>query len=635
MFGLSFLYPAFLIGAAAAAIPIVLHLFRRQPEPRVRFSAVRFLRRAPVEQSRRRRLRELLLLALRVAALVLLALAFARPYAASGAATPAAPVTIVAIDTSFSMSAPGQFDRARQLARDAIAGAPSSHRMGLIAFADAATVVTPPSPGRGAALAALDRLQPGYGATRYRNALGRAAEQIGDRRGRIIVITDLQQSGWDFGEGAVPDRIAVDVVDAGAPAGNLAVSSLQRDAGGAVAVVRNASGSPASGRARLIINDRPVDEARFNVSPAVSSEVRFTAPLPDSGVAAVAIDDATGYSADNTRYLVLDPPEPEPILAITSSGNAASDAFYIDRALAVAGEAGRFRMVGLGGAALANLPPADLDGYAAALLLGTGGLERRGREGLASYVARGGGLLIVAGADVDPDVLQELLAGHSALGVEPAARAGAVRTFAPVDARHPIFRPFGAAAGNLGRVRFQRAVRLREPPGGRVVARFDDGAPALVEPRSGRGRLLVFASDLNNRWNNFPLQPTFVPFVIETARYLAATRERPREYLVSDAPAGVAATPGVARLPQTGANRAGSSGAGRRVAINVDTRESDPARTSPRAFAAAMTRLNRVAAVQERTEAHQQEERQRLWQYGLMLMLVTLAGEGILGSRIA
>ena len=76
MFGFSFLFPAFLIGSAAIAVPIVLHLMRRETAPLFQFSAVRFLQRVPVEQARRRRLRELLLLALRVAALLLLAVAF-------------------------------------------------------------------------------------------------------------------------------------------------------------------------------------------------------------------------------------------------------------------------------------------------------------------------------------------------------------------------------------------------------------------------------------------------------------------------------------------------------------------------------------------------------------------------------
>src|SRR5215471_5777568 len=98
----SFLAPWFLAGAAAAAVPLVLHLLRRHPEQRVRFAAVRLLKEAPVEQAAHRRLRELLLLALRVASIVLLAVAFARPFFRSAGAAVATGTTVVALDTSYS-----------------------------------------------------------------------------------------------------------------------------------------------------------------------------------------------------------------------------------------------------------------------------------------------------------------------------------------------------------------------------------------------------------------------------------------------------------------------------------------------------------------------------------------------------
>src|SRR6267143_1256757 len=107
---ISFLSPLFLAAAAAAAVPIVLHLLKREPEPRVKFAVVKLLKRAPVEHTEKRRIRELLLLALRIAALLLLALAFARPFFPSGAAIGSPGVTVIALDTSYSMSAPGQFE---------------------------------------------------------------------------------------------------------------------------------------------------------------------------------------------------------------------------------------------------------------------------------------------------------------------------------------------------------------------------------------------------------------------------------------------------------------------------------------------------------------------------------------------
>ena len=99
----SFLSPLFLVGAAAAAIPLILHLLKREPEARVKFAAVHLLKHGPVEQTERRRLRDLLLLALRVVALVLLSIVFARPFFASAHSQSAA-ATIVALDTSLTVN---------------------------------------------------------------------------------------------------------------------------------------------------------------------------------------------------------------------------------------------------------------------------------------------------------------------------------------------------------------------------------------------------------------------------------------------------------------------------------------------------------------------------------------------------
>ena len=156
---MSFLYPMFLVGAVAAAVPILLHLLRREAAPEVRFSAVRFLRREPTEQSRRQRLRELLLLTLRVAAILLLAAAFARPYIIGGALVTSS-VTIVVLDTSLSMGAPGRFERARDLARSAVEQAPAGSPVGLVTFDDRPTLAVEPRVDRASVLKAIDAQRP-------------------------------------------------------------------------------------------------------------------------------------------------------------------------------------------------------------------------------------------------------------------------------------------------------------------------------------------------------------------------------------------------------------------------------------------------------------------------------------------
>jgi hypothetical protein len=141
----------------------------------------------------------------------------------------------------------------------------------------------------------------------------------------------------------------------------------------------------------------------------------------------------------------------------------------------------------------------------------------------------------------------------------------------------------------------------------------------------------VFASDLENRWNDFPLHATFVPFLHEIVRYLASARAHAGEYLVADAPSGAPRQPGVAVLKDS--SRPGA--APRAVAINVDPREADPARLSIEDFQSAVTRLKDVNVSEARVEARQQEDRQHLWQYALALMALLLAAEGIVAAKTA
>ena len=77
---MAFLNPIFLLGALAASVPVLVHLVRRTRAVRMQFPSLMFLHRIEQKSIRQRRLRNLLLLALRCAALLLLALAFARPY---------------------------------------------------------------------------------------------------------------------------------------------------------------------------------------------------------------------------------------------------------------------------------------------------------------------------------------------------------------------------------------------------------------------------------------------------------------------------------------------------------------------------------------------------------------------------
>src|SRR6185295_8653969 len=366
---MTFLSPLFLAGAALAAVPIVLHLLKREPEARVKFAAVHLLKQAPVEHTEKRHLRELLLLALRVAALLLLALAFARPFFASGAALGSSGLTVVALDTSYSVSAPGRFDRAKQLAKDAIARAPAGDRVGVVTFADEAEIVAKPSVDRVLASAAIDEAAPGFGATRYRAALSAASQNLDGRRGTIVVVTDLQENGWDAGDHAsVPEGTTIQVADVGALPPNLAVTAVRPLADRIVATVHNGGPRPRDARVHLTIDNRPPVDAVVSLGANQSADAIF-AGAPRGSSATVAVDDPSGIQVDNVRYAVLGGTGRPSVLVVTGAGDLAREAFYVQHALAAGTPAdAAFQVASVGGAQLAGWSDDRLAAHAAVLL---------------------------------------------------------------------------------------------------------------------------------------------------------------------------------------------------------------------------------------------------------------------------
>jgi len=76
-------------------------------------------------------------------------------------------------------------------------------------------------------------------------------------------------------------------------------------------------------------------------------------------------------------------------------------------------------------------------------------------------------------------------------------------------------------------------------------------------------------------------------------------------------------------------------GAPDRVAVNVDMKEGDPARISAEDFRSTVTHLGDGNGSESSVAARQQEDRQHLWQYVLVMMVVVLGLEGFVASRTA
>jgi hypothetical protein len=212
---MSLLYPLFLAGMAAVALPILLHMIRRHTRDRVTFSSLMFLRPSLPRFRSRSKLEHVLLLILRCAVLCLLAFAFARPFlprpAAADAAGQSGARIVLLLDTSASMRRVGVWSRAVDEARAALREVGPSDRLCLMSFDQVARTLVgfeqwqTMEPGQRASVAAqeLARLAPGWAATDLGQALIAASEAIEDDEindgasaqapRRIVLVSDLQQ----------------------------------------------------------------------------------------------------------------------------------------------------------------------------------------------------------------------------------------------------------------------------------------------------------------------------------------------------------------------------------------------------------------------------------------------------------
>ncbi|MFN7977646.1 MAG: BatA domain-containing protein [Vicinamibacterales bacterium] len=623
MFGLGFLAPAFLLGALAVAVPIVLHLFRRRTDRVVDLPTAGLVPESTVAQQDRRRLRDLLLLALRVAALLVLAVSFARPYLRDDDGAGAARTTMVVVDTSMSVSAPAAWREVQRLARAAVDDAPAADAVGLTAFDDRGRVVVAPTVSRVDVVEAIAALRPTAGGTNAPAGLGVALDAMAGARGRLVVVTDLQQRAWSGAESMqVPDGVEVTVSAVTVAPGNLAVSALRRDRG-LTAVVQSYANGPRQVTARLAVDGVERARAAVDLAALAASEVVFAGPLPATGIASVSIDDADGAPFDNVRYLPLaEGAMPEVTVLTAEPPESARAGVYVQRALEAGADVWPVRVAVRDGRAFSTAAAAN---PAALVVLGTRTLDRRGRDRVAAYLRDGGHVLLALGPDLDVPTLADTLGLPLRLAPDPVAPPADDAAIVVSDPRHPVWRQLVGARSALGRLLIEQYRRVLDESGWTVLARFAGGAVALAERRVGQGTVLLFASDLDNHWNRFPLEPGFAPFVLDTMRYLTRDAQHATAFVLPAVPPGVPPVPGPQLVPAANGIPAST------VVVNVDPGESDATTTTVEAFLGHVRTGDPVSAPAVDDRARTREEQQRWWQRGLAVLLAVLVVEGLLG----
>ena len=175
--GLSWISPLYLSGVLLLALPVLLHLVQRQSQSGIKFPSLMFLKKIQYREKRRLKIRNWWLLVLRCLLLLLVVLAFARPFlsARTGGTVldSGRQDSVIVIDKSYSMMISNHWQQAQEIALDLVGEKPSLDRMGLVIFDDKAEALSNLTTDANSLSALIKSQSPGLRTTHLRVRLNR------------------------------------------------------------------------------------------------------------------------------------------------------------------------------------------------------------------------------------------------------------------------------------------------------------------------------------------------------------------------------------------------------------------------------------------------------------------------------
>lgn len=677
------LFPFYLLGALAIAIPIALHLRRRPPKDRVEFSSLLFLDPQTPQRKRRSKLENLLLLLLRCLAILLLALLFSRPFFRDPNALAQAGegvCRIILVDRSASMRRTGLWEDAVKKARAQLEASKPEDRVALLTFDSSVQTVTSfeqwkqqPSTERiRLASDALAVEKPGWEKTALDAALIEAVGMLEDEtRGtpdakQIVLVSDLQE-GADHGQlehFAWPESIElrlepVVIAKPGNAAAHLVaqaeneeeVDEKARQTHVLRVRVTNSQDAKAEKLKLAWEGDAPANALEVLLPPG-ATRVVTAPPRPEKAPAYLQLQ---GDAEDFDDRVYIAPPQARPVDLLyigdqIDAGSTESPLFYVERALSPTDT-----LI----PKVTATKPADLTRekvLASDAIVSAATLSVEQGAWLHEFAENGGIILLALkkGESVPAFVATPPLEVKEAVVNDYAMLQG-------IDFDHPVLRPFaGPGLRDFTKIHFWKYRKLSLPKDAadttRVLAYFDTGDPALVEIRLNRGRAFLFTSAWTPSESQLALSSKFVPLLYSMLSTAGFESQAKRQFYAGDilpgpAPEAVMKSPDGKTLP-AGQFRTDVPGIyaitqGTETftyAVNVPVSESRLEPLKPEFFTAAGITLPRsqIATGVEPTPAEKMqmervelEGRQKLWKWLLAAAILILLAETFLANRPA
>ncbi|MBC8287485.1 MAG: BatA domain-containing protein [Nitrospinae bacterium] len=547
---LNFSSPLFLFGLLGVSIPVLIHLLTRRQQKQIRFSAVYLLAQSQKRSIRKSRPNRLLLLLARCLAIALFSLALANPlfsFRTTEGFLSTSPASIVFIlDDSYSMGTRSKektlFDHALKHISEGLQHTPDNSEFSMVLASSPARIEQDWTSDKPAFANKLKAQAISFRTTHIGDTIAKAIkllESAKQKKKKILLLTDLDKNGWKeetFSRVATPYPVQV-----------LDFSPLQSDNNKGMvqsiqisqefltrsrllrvkAEVKNFSSTVNRMSLSLFLEGKLVKEELLDIPPGQTLVQKFSYPLtrnqPLNGKAQIS-DDA--LPIDNSRYFPFHPSQNIQVLVVDGDPETIShqsESFYLERALNPFSVS--LSHIDPTVSTLAELTLRNLSDFAVVILANVRELPPNYELELEKFVLNGGALLFGMGDQVDAKYFNEHLGNILPVKLEAQHRfkEDALHLLLKNNT-HPVMRVFSPKAlEEMRGINFYSmyTVQAREDKKFKVGTWFSNQHPAVIESETGKGIVVMFLSSLDRDWNDFPIQPTYLPWIQRWTQYAA------------------------------------------------------------------------------------------------------------------
>jgi hypothetical protein len=520
--------PLFLLGFLGLALPWWLHRLETQTTEREKFATTRFLEASKKRIHIQRKLKYLLLMALRMAFLALLAFAFARPVLFDIDSFTASEDTthhVLVLDTSFSMHEGDKLATAQQIATTILNKMGSDDIASVYSASTGVNTLAEPSADTAELLALIGSVEADKGRLDLGTMVSNLNGLIEESPGNIVlhVISDFQQTSQalrfaDMIPDVINDRpVTLDIqqVVTGNRANDTIETVVVENRNSVIASVRSFNVAADSTEARQVeLSINGVAQQQLPLSVTASGvqlvEFRDVAFAEGDNKVDIRLTPNDGFPDDDLRHTVFDNAPPAPVLLLTED-TASLGVTYITAALETAPRGYVVEPVNI-----ADFDARVMQRYPWLIVEDLGSATSGLEAALRDYINGGGSVLAAAGPRTT--ALDTLPVLGNPIGTAQLGPNGRPLTLqiTRIDTSHPVLsESSGWSSVNV------RTVPVAASPEDRVLIAQNADSPVLIEQSIGAGRLLLFTSSFDNSASDLPVKPVFVTFMAEAARYLS------------------------------------------------------------------------------------------------------------------